>query len=308
MSQYFVEYALDPELFTSWDRCITYFEQMGWHQRRLLGAVPKGWIGTVTALVKKKGGFDDETFKRFELRMLHLEESLLKRGRGSKEGETWIQSAVRKNKEKPFYDIVALENQDNYSSVTLHRDVDWKLFSGVVDRDVDSIAQALSLLLLNCGELHLVDPFFKPENSKWRDVLIAFTKITTEGRKPEITYHTTLKNREANLSGVKDHCERKLPQHLPRGLSVLMKIWEEKEDGEDFHDRFVLTEKVGVCIGAGLSSGDTGQTLNLTMMDPKMHERRYREFSRSSPYKIVDEFKIIGAPRTPPRDHNRRQR
>jgi hypothetical protein len=41
---------------------------------------------------------------------------------------------------------------------------------------------------------------------------------------------------------------------IPTGMSIALFGWKEKTGEEDFHDRFLLTDKGGMTIGAGFSA------------------------------------------------------
>jgi hypothetical protein len=53
---------------------------------------------------------------------------------------------------------------------------------------------------------------------------------------------------------------------IPDGMTVSIVRWREKDGGEDFHARFVLTDKGGIAIDAGLSAEGNHQTTIMHLM------------------------------------------
>ena len=49
-------------------------------------------------------------------------------------------------------------------------------------------------------------------------------------------------------------------------MALTIYCWRQKKRGEDFHDRFLLTDKGGIGIGAGFSADGAHQTANMHLM------------------------------------------
>ena len=58
--------------------------------------------------------------------------------------------------------------------------------------------------------------------------------------------------------------------------------WSETPGGEDFHDRFVLTELGGIMIGAGLSADGATETATFTLLDVDHAQRLRSRFADGS--------------------------
>ena len=54
---------------------------------------------------------------------------------------------------------------------------------------------------------------------------------------------------------------------IPAGFVLQLYEWAEIPGGEDFHDRFFLTEAGGMMIGAGLSAAGSNETAVFTLLD-----------------------------------------
>jgi hypothetical protein len=49
-------------------------------------------------------------------------------------------------------------------------------------------------------------------------------------------------------------------------MKVIMFRWREKRDGEDFHARYLLTERGGIAADAGFSAEESQQTTDMHLM------------------------------------------
>jgi hypothetical protein len=55
------------------------------------------------------------------------------------------------------------------------------------------------------------------------------------------------------VEAIEREAKKKFEKVIPDGMAVSIFGWRERQNGEDFHARFVLTDKGGVGIDAGLS-------------------------------------------------------
>jgi hypothetical protein len=79
-------------------------------------------------------------------------------------------------------------------------------------------------------------------------------------------------------------------------MTISIVRWREKAGGEDFHDRFVLTDKGGIGIGAGLSAEGRHQTTNMYLMSPELSNRRAQALARTATvYDLVQPILCISA-------------
>lgn len=70
----------------------------------------------------------------------------------------------------------------------------------------------------------------------------------------------------------------------------------EKEGGERFHARYILTDIGGCRIEKGLDEGqESGETTDIGLLDLPLYNQRWKEFQReSSVFDFGGEVKIIG--------------
>ena len=70
---------------------------------------------------------------------------------------------------------------------------------------------------------------------------------------------------------------------LPLGYRIEFYAWSEKPGGEDFHDRYVLTELGGIMIRAGLSADGPEESAAFTLLNFEHAQGLRSRFSDGSP-------------------------
>jgi hypothetical protein len=211
---------------------------------------------------------------------------------------TWLENAEGEYDRKPFAGIVAAANPRQHSGVLVADQLDgatsrWNYEHGfVVERTAMAFSTSLASMLSLSRQVHVVDPHFDPSEPRFRNVLVALTKaIVDNGGTPEVVrVHCSDK---LSLSFFQFEAN-KMARHIPSGLSVEFVRWREKPGGEDFHNRFVLTEIGGVSFGVGLDEGSPGQTDDLNLLTKKPYQLRWSQFiASSSAFEFVDEPRAI---------------
>jgi hypothetical protein len=75
---------------------------------------------------------------------------------------------------------------------------------------------------------------------------------------------------------------------IPAGMALTIYCWRQKKRGEDFHDRFLLTDKGGIGIGAGFSADGAHQTANMHLMSYELSQKKIRALARTATdYELV---------------------
>jgi hypothetical protein len=83
---------------------------------------------------------------------------------------------------------------------------------------------------------------------------------------------------------------------IPADMTVTIYCWRQKEGGEDFHDRFLLTDKGGIGIGAGFSAEGDHQTANMHLMSFELSQKKIKTFARTATdYELVEPVLRIAA-------------
>lgn len=68
----------------------------------------------------------------------------------------------------------------------------------------------------------------------------------------------------------------------PHRQVTFRSCWRQKAGGEDFHDRFLLTDRGGIVVGAGFEAAGNHETTNMLLMSYQLSQRRLAEFTRAN--------------------------
>lgn len=213
---------------------------------------------------------------------------------------TWLENAEREHARHAFRAIVAIENPRRHAAVVVGDDLGlpkaklWACATAATPpRSANDLATALAAMLVNCRELHLVDPHFGLENTRYRDVLESLIGV--------------LASHAISLDVIRVHCSdkaelgffeqaaSKMAARLPAGYSVEFVRWKQKEDGgEKFHNRYVLTDLGGVSLGVGLDAGKPGETDDVQLLSRPTYDLRWSQYvGINGAFDCVDKPKSI---------------
>ena len=171
----------------------------------------------------------------------------------------------------------------------------WTCEAGVTPcRSPEGLAAALSAMLINCRELHLIDPHFGPENARHRRVLEALMDVLAiHALVPKvIRVHCSAKS---DLRFFEQEAA-KMAARLPNECAVEFARLRQRPDGEKLHNRYVLTDLGGVFLGVGLDAGEAGESDDLMLLTRAQYERRWSQYvTDDGAFECVDRpSKIIG--------------
>jgi hypothetical protein len=195
---------------------------------------------------------------------------------------TWLENAELEFDRRSFAAIIATQNPRSHRGVVLFgtshigtRSMDLPRGASP-ERTPEALTAALSAMLLNCKELHLVDPHFGPGNARHRKVLEAMMNLlANQGLSPEvIRVHSSAKLE----LGFFEKEAAKMAARLPTGCTVEFVRWRQKKGGEKLHNRYVLTDLGGILLGVGLDSGEAGESDDLVLLPRAQYERRWSQY------------------------------
>src|SRR5258708_10581398 len=69
---------------------------------------------------------------------------------------------------------------------------------------------------------------------------------------------------------------------LPPGAKLTLYAWKERNGGEDFHARYLLTDIGGISVDAGFSSEGTQQRVQLGLLDLDFARNKLSAFARNA--------------------------
>jgi hypothetical protein len=188
---------------------------------------------------------------------------------------SWLENAEREYAQREFRAIIATENPRRH--IGLPKASLWTCDSGATpSRSPEGLAAALSAMLINCRELHLIDPHFGPENARHRRVLEALMDVlATNAIAPKVI--RVYCSAKAEL-GFFEQEATKMAAWLPIGCTVEFARLRQRPGGEKLHNRYVLTDLGAVLLGLGLDAGGTGESDDFVLLPRAQYERRWSQY------------------------------
>jgi len=238
-------------------------------------------FGAATALQ-----LSQEDMKRVEELFRILGERRCRRADSIYDGlRTWLENAEQEYDRRPFAAILATANPRGRSEVLQENQLvpsepRWGCAVGANPaRTPESLAGALSAMLVNCRSLHLIDPHFGPENPRHRRVLEAVIGVLSEnGVVPQIVrVHCSEKS---DLAFFESEAAR-MANRLPIGITVEFVRWRQRVGGDRLHNRYVLTDLGGVLFGVGLDAGAEGETDDVVLLPRDQYNFRWAQYVES---------------------------
>jgi hypothetical protein len=196
----------------------------------------------------------------------------------------------------PFHAILASENPDAHPFIVTVDELDetHPLMNAPHDdrvaRDASTLAGEMSLLLKCAKSILFVDTYYDPFNVKYQKTLRECLKLVHASNPRAVCeIHHYDKPRSPSAESIEREARNKFGNVIPAGMTVTIYRWRQKEHGEDFHARCLLTDKGGIRIDAGFSAEGNHQTTPINLMDvTKVDEMRSTLSRDSNVYELVE--------------------
>ena len=296
------EFAVDPGVISSDYHVFRYlYEKFGAETGRLISRFPKNWKRlSIEAAERLPDGFRKE---RMIQRLGEIDkEGWLKLIPSNRPypapGSSWLENAVAAHANQPFHAIIC--DRDDSENRLINGelcDAGNALLAVNTDcpvsRRANDLAQAAVLLLRNCRQLRLIDPYFDPSRPKWRDSLSAFLSFIPDVTKVECEYHLLEQDKWPTPEFIRRL--QFLKGVIPLGGKLRVVRWLEKAGGERFHRRYILTNNAGLYYEGGLDSdAREGQTTDVSLLDKGLHQQRWNEYSLDSQvFKLFEPILVV---------------
>ncbi len=306
-------YAIDPNLLLSWavPSEFKYFRGcFGLGTPRALLEIPKftRWRSMVVQFVQQSN-IDQVQQKNVEKLIDIISSARCRKASFGYDGNIqWLLNAEASHAQHLCEAVLACTNPRNNPAVILGQTVGqsphplWDKPNAVTPfRTPEALSAAISAMLLNCSELRLVDPHFKPETR--------FTRVL------EAILRVIAKRPDAGSLPIEVHCKENCPldhfktsaidkaRYMPAGIHVQFFRWAQKADGEKLHNRYILTNLGGVRFGDSLDDGNPASTDDLNIMDANQFNLRWEQYrDGSTTFTLIDRPpELVGqAPPTSP--------
>jgi hypothetical protein len=297
-------YAVDPRVAAGWTRReeLRYFrDKFGLGTPRVMLELPrfKSWKRAVYQAASSLERSDLDNSRLEEIFKL-LGECLCRREGARYDGTIpWLDNAEAEFERRSFAAILAASNPRSHPAVLLAEELGgaaenplWNRAVGqTVSRTAVAVAGALDGLLINCRHMHFVDPHFDPSASRYCNVIEALLgKASTDEPRLERAMLHCLENERKPALEQFEISARKLAQRIPAGVVLEFRRWRERDGGERFHNRYLLTDLGGVQFPGGLDEGATGETDDLHLLSREQYQHRWAQFvDGNGAFELADE-------------------
>ena len=283
------EYAIEPELVAQLHQSFnygTFFTGFAVNENRRVSRYPKKWAKMVWQSFSSESQMEK---KRLEELLIRLQANMIKRKdlRWRSEDGSWLDNALLENERHPFHRIIARSNPGNNPAVMIDEELldesssGWMVPHGlVVKRNPEEMSAAVRPMLACCRWVRFVDPYFSQCKPSHKKTFAAWLKIIGKerpvGKIEKIEIHT-----RGNGATI-EHITNFFQPVIPPGISVTIYQWEQKTQGEELHNRYILTDLGGVAFGHGLDTGSSGGSDDINLLDTKQYALRCRQYSPDS--------------------------
>ncbi|MFO1004261.1 MAG: hypothetical protein U0936_28410 [Planctomycetaceae bacterium] len=300
------EYALDPEAAFTKDGFWTLLKDFGVSHGRVLMECPSAsWSKSMeNALIHARNELGAVAFSRLTERWAELRRTkAIARRRieyGNVTSPTWVERALAEHRGEPFRAILGSRANIVPREVLTKEQIDlgderWVAETQkIIDRDAIAIAGCVGPIGRISEHLLIIDPYFN-EDSKWQQSLTAIlnTSQAADGHFQRIEVHTrefnseerSLRRRGPTTSKreiLQTELAKTLPRKLPANVRVEFFVWQERDGGDRYHRRYVLTERGGIYVEGGLDRGNEGQTTDVGLLAENVFVQRWREYQRET--------------------------
>ena len=277
------EFAVSPELFTDWRDVRFLEESFGKDKGRLISEIPrKKWKPLVLQAINKSGNGPvmRSSMKRAANRL--IKKALYTRQTTPEmEASEWIAAAIAAHEQRPFRGII-VDTYDGDRDDVLTNNIGladhplWQIPKDEsVNREAVNMIGVIQSVLDCAGEVVLVDRNFRPDQQRFRNVLVRIMiSLSTRLHGPrirKIEYHV---GDDISKVHLETQCRSCIGTLIPAGMTLEIIV----HPRDELHDRFVLTDIGGVSFGQGLDESlGSGPT---KVLISRLSDSTYKEWWR----------------------------
>lgn len=287
------EYAVEPAAIgQSWDSFRYLIEKFGFSEGRVISRFPSKWERRVLEAADAAGVPPMARQRIVDKLRAKKDFALFRNGRVyDPDLPTWIENAIASNAEEPFHAILVAETHDGDNCICTNDLDDTHPLFGVprtadVPRTAIALASACSVLLQAAREVDIVDPYlFNIMHSSrgYRETIRHLLGVLSDTSSDS---NLTVRLHYGNIAGtcpsqvdVMENAGAWFRGLIPPSITVHFIAWDKRPRGEDFHDRFVLTNRGGLQIGSGLGAVGSHRHALITLLDTQYAQDMRERFS-----------------------------
>ena len=319
------EYAVNPRLVIDWvlNMDVGLARHFGLDQRRLVSDVAHNWAGEVYSELMNHFGVDmigEPDYvdaEQFMHGLLEFLEQAASRGT-HRTAQTWLEQVLAAHHEEPFHAILSRERHAQCDAVITPdvtrdlRNPRWYLPTiDVTKKTAEALAQQLAPLLRLASRIILIDPYFKADSPEYREVLSALLQTALNTRAagravPSVMLISGVADRDREASGrpraeqllseAKHRCGmalERLGAAVPKGLSVTFQCAAACSDGDELHNRYLLTDVGGASLPYG--THPTGERVydDITPLFEGQYRARWKQYSKAEGLNVIGDPVVV---------------
>jgi hypothetical protein len=311
------EYALDPALVATWhDRreYLFFEEKFGIATRRIVSIYPKKskWNKMIWDAFQSGDCAEDENAKiRLSALLMRLSEEAVKRRNTFNEIPSWLDRTEREHNERPFRAILTNIAGRTHPAVIETRNLIrnghdlWNVPGlATVPRRASEMAALVAPVLRFCRHAIFVDPYFDPNKTRFRQPFLNMIEKIYEYRDTledvKVELHTgierffksryspprTEENERKKFLEILKICQMMLPGIVRRGAKLRLVIWKKRPNGQELHNRLILTETFGILFPTGLDESPDPDSESMDNVIPLPKEQLidcWKHYEKTSP-------------------------
>ena len=283
------EYAVEPEAIgTSWSDFRYLIEKFGFDQGRLISRFPNQWFHMVLEVAR---ALPDVERKRVTIGLERAKNCVIDTRRPyDTRLASWLENAVAEQARLPFHAIIAKANPMNAGHVLTVSEIDGahRLFAAERDAKVDRNARALANiaapLLIHSKTILFVDGYYDPSDRRYQKALKAYLEFVAKNDSAETSceIHFADHDRKPSSEAIERNAKDWFRSVIPNGMTITLYRWNRFHGGEEFHARYILTERGGMRFDEGLAEGRAGERSDVALMDLDLVRNRRESLTRDA--------------------------
>lgn len=287
------EYAVEPTLISDHHSARYFLEKFGCERGRLIGDFPTGWALVVLGALKcppvKKA--------QVEVLLARAKAAIAKRqGATFDPAKAWLEQAIAEDLRGPAttFDAIVADGAEKPPKVVDGHSLDesderWSAPTDLmVRRDSGDMADSIHRLLCVSRRVRFVDPYFDGRVKKSKSILEFIQRATAGHRHGAPTFEIHAANAKKAAQWYVDEGLAEFQLRLPTGVVVTYYQWAEKTGGEQFHNRYVITDVGGVEFGAGLDPKSGQATDRVSLLSEATRKQLWSRFDATSTAYVMD--------------------
>ena len=157
-------------------------------------------------------------------------------------------------------------------------------------REPEALVMHVKTLVVNSREILLIDPHLDLSKDRWRPVVAACLELAAKSVRGELhaeihTLHKLHKESKPSVEDFREQCLRHVPGMMTGKLtSVRVCRWRRRKNWpEDFHARYVLTDRGGYRLDKGLDE-EAGVEQLVGLLDDRAWKRLRDGYGDANPF------------------------